>query len=107
MARTKANISQKLLAEKVHISSKHLSNIETSNTTVSLPIFLDIANELEVSPDTLLCDSMINAKQAYIKKISLLMKDCDDYEARFIEENLTQMLDSFRKLEKMRREKGS
>ena len=35
------------------------------------------------------------------------MKDCDDYEARFIEENLTQMLDSFRKLEKMRREKGS
>lgn len=50
---------------------------------------------------------MINAKQAYIKKISLLMKDCDDYEARFIEDNLTQMLDSFRKLEKMRREKGS
>lgn len=107
MARTKANRTQKSLADKVHITSKHLSNIETGNATVSLPVFVDIANELAVSPDTLLCDSMLNAKQAYIKKISLLMEDCDDDEARFIEENITRLLESFRKLEDMKRKKGS
>ena len=73
---------------------------------MSLPTFLDIVNALSTSADALLCDSMENAKSVYVKKISMLMQECDDYEARFLEENLTQMLESFRALEDMKREKN-
>lgn len=36
-------LSQEQLAEKVGISTTHLSHIETGNTKLSLPVFVDIA----------------------------------------------------------------
>ena len=100
-------MTQKALADAIHVSCKHISNIETGNATVSLPTLLDIVNALAVSADTLLCDSVVNAKNIYIKKISMLLEECNSYEARFLEENLTQTLKSFRTLEDMRRKHGS
>ena len=35
-------LSQEQLAEKVGISTTHLSHIETGNTKLSLPVFVDI-----------------------------------------------------------------
>ena len=49
--------SQEELAEKVDISVTHMSHIETGNTKLSLPVFLDIAQVLEVSTDELLGES--------------------------------------------------
>ncbi|MFR2512633.1 MAG: helix-turn-helix domain-containing protein [Lachnospira eligens] len=43
--------------EKVGISTTHLSHIETGNTKLSLPVFVDIAEALSVQTDELLYDT--------------------------------------------------
>ncbi|MBS7062722.1 MAG: helix-turn-helix transcriptional regulator [Eubacterium sp.] len=48
MFRKDCGLSQKQLAEKVGISTTHLSHIETGNTKLSLPVFVDIAEALSV-----------------------------------------------------------
>ena len=50
-------LSQEELAEKVNISTTHMSHIETGNTKLSLPVFVDIAAALEVRTDDLLDNS--------------------------------------------------
>lgn len=50
------NFSQEQLAEKVGISTTHMSHIETGNTKLSLPVFANIANALSVQTDELLYD---------------------------------------------------
>lgn len=50
------NFSQEQLAEKVGISTTHMSHIETGNTKLSLQVFVDIANALSVQTDELLYD---------------------------------------------------
>lgn len=52
--RKSKGISQEVLAEKVNISVTHMSHIETGNTKLSLQVFVDIANELDVRADELL-----------------------------------------------------
>lgn len=51
------NLSQEQLAEKVNISVTHMSHIETGNTKLSLPVFVDIAKVLSVRTDELLYDN--------------------------------------------------
>lgn len=48
--------SQDTLAEKVQISTTHLSHIETGNTKLSLQVLVDIARELNVQTDELIYD---------------------------------------------------
>ena len=50
------NLSQEQLAEKVGISTTHMSHIETGNTKLSLSVFADIASALSVQTDELLYD---------------------------------------------------
>ncbi|MCM1180479.1 MAG: helix-turn-helix domain-containing protein [Clostridium sp.] len=50
------HLSQEQLAEKVGISTTHMSHIETGNTKLSLQVFVDIANALSVQTDELLYD---------------------------------------------------
>lgn len=50
------NLSQEQLAEKIGISTTHMSHIETGNTKLSLQVFVDIANALSVQTDELLYD---------------------------------------------------
>ena len=47
-------MSQEQLAEAIGISVTHMSHIETANTKLSLPVFVDIATALEVTTDDLL-----------------------------------------------------
>ena len=53
-ARIRRGLSQKELAELVHITSQHISHIETARTKVSLPTLVDIANALNVDVGALL-----------------------------------------------------
>ena len=55
--RKDCGLSQKQLAEKVGISTTHLSHIETGNTKLSLPVFVDITEALSVQTDELLYDT--------------------------------------------------
>lgn len=57
--REKKQMTQEKLAENVGLSSTHISNIETAHTKVSLTSLVVIANELCVSLDELLSNSLI------------------------------------------------
>lgn len=71
--RKTCNLSQEQLAEKVGISTTHMSHIETGNTKLSLPVFIAIANTLSVQTDELLHDfSEINKTSAKNEIIALL-----------------------------------
>lgn len=71
--RKACNLSQEQLAEKVGISTTHLSHIETGNTKLSLPVFVNIAEALSVQTDELLYETLNN--KASVKQEIL---DCFD-----------------------------
>lgn len=70
------NYSQEELAEKVGISVTHLSHIETGNTKLSLPVFVSLAEVLQVHTDELLAGTTSNSTQLdYTKKEILSILD--------------------------------
>lgn len=52
--RKQQNLSQEQLAEKIGISTTHMSHIETGSTKLSLPVLVDLATTLKVKTDSLL-----------------------------------------------------
>ena len=48
------SLSQEALAEKVGISTTHMSHIETGNTKLSLPVLVRLASTLDVNTDDIL-----------------------------------------------------
>lgn len=75
------NISQEELAEKIDISTTHMSHIETGSTKLSLQVLVDIAQILEVSTDTLIFEKTSKLK---IQKIETILSDCNENEIAFI-----------------------
>ncbi|MDE7422544.1 MAG: helix-turn-helix domain-containing protein [Lachnospiraceae bacterium] len=84
IARIKCNITQEILANKIGITPQHVSNIETGNSSVSLPTLVAIANLLKVSVDELLCDTILISKQVFEKEAKELFSDCNEYEIRVL-----------------------
>ena len=78
--------SQEELAEKVDISVTHMSHIETGNTKLSLPVFLDIAQVLEVSTDELLGESGYESSSKALSEIAAVLECCSAKEAKVIAE---------------------
>lgn len=70
------NLSQEQLAEKVGISTTHMSHIETGNTKLSLPVFVDIADALCVQTDELLHDAPQNHKAALKGELAEMLDSC-------------------------------
>lgn len=79
-------LSQEKLAEKVGISTTHMSHIETANTKMSLPTFAEIATVLEVRTDELLYDNRPEARSVSINYITELLDDCTIQQVRIIED---------------------
>ena len=75
--------SQELLAEKVGISVTHMSHIETGNTKLSLPVFVALANELEVQTDDLLMDRPAE-KAVSISEADEILRACSTMQARIL-----------------------
>ena len=80
------NISQEQLAEKIGISTTHMSHIETGNTKLSLAVFVDIATALNVSTDDLLFPASANQKNAAFEEIQEVFNSCSPQEAKIIVE---------------------
>ena len=90
-------LSQEQLAERVGISATHMSHIETANTKLSLSVFVDIAEALEVQTDALLYDEPRNSTTGAMNEIAALLEGCDAAQARIIAEtarSLKQSLDA-------------
>lgn len=70
------NLSQEQLAEKVGISTTHMSHIETGNTKLSLPVLVDLAKVLSVQTDALLYDKPQISKTTMTDEIIDLLNSC-------------------------------
>ena len=76
--------SQEELAEKVEISTTHMSHIETGNTKLSLPVFVDIAGALEVRTDDLLENPATATTSTSLDEIATVLERCSAQEAKVI-----------------------
>lgn len=88
IARIQAGVTQEYLAEKVKISTTHLSNVERGTTKVGLNVIVDISKALHVSLDILLCNEVGTPYQKQIlnSKLADLLEDCDARELMVISE---------------------
>ncbi len=77
-------LSQEELAEKINISTTHMSHIETGNTKLSLPVFVDIAAALDVRTDDLLESRSPAALSAASEEIAAVLEQCSGQEAKII-----------------------
>ena len=77
-------LTQEELAEKVNISTTHMSHIETGNTKLSLPVLVDIATALEVRTDDLLNDNAIATTGTALDEIAAVLERCTVQESRVI-----------------------
>lgn len=77
IARIKKELTQEAVSEKVGVTPQHMSNIETGNSTVSLPTLVAIANEL-------LCDTVLKSGAVFSREAQAILDDCNEYEIRFL-----------------------
>lgn len=77
-------MSQEELAERVDISTTHMSHIETGNTKLSLPVLVAVAAVLEVRTDDLLNESAAISTSAAMEEIGNVLDRCSAYEAQII-----------------------
>ena len=90
-------LSQEELAEKVGISTTHMSHIETGNTKMSLPIFVEIASVLETRTDELLYDGSPIGRSASIEHIAEMLDNCTTQQVRIIEDIIKAIKESLDK----------
>ena len=81
-------LSQETLAEKIGISTTHMSHIETGNTKLSLQVFVDIAEALEVRTDDLLYDESTNSRTSSLSEINSLLENCTTQQIKIIEDSI-------------------
>ena len=89
-------MSQEQLAEKVGISTTHMSHIETGNTKLSLQVLVDISKALEVRTDDLLFDTP-SEKEISIKELTEILESCSAEETRIISDIAKALKISFNK----------
>lgn len=81
-------LSQEELSEKIGISTTHMSHIETGNTKLSLPVFVDLASALEIRTDELLSDGAPGLRSESTEEILRLLDSCSTQQVRIIEDIL-------------------
>lgn len=91
------NLSQEELAEKIGISTTHMSHIETGNTKLSLPVFVDLAAALEVRTDELLYDDSLAVRSSSIEEIVHILDACTTQQIKIIEDVLRATKTSLKK----------
>ena len=79
-------LSQEELAEKVGISTTHMSHIETGNTKLSLPVFVDLAHALEIRTDELISDGEPAIRSAAIEEIIHTLDSCTTQQIKIMKD---------------------
>ena len=80
------NLSQEQLAEKIGISTTHMSHIETGNTKLSLPVLVDISIVLGTTTDDLLFDAVDSQRNNATKDIQDVLNACSPQQAKVLAE---------------------
>ena len=84
--RRSQRLSQEQVAERIGISTTHMSHIETGNTKLSLPVLVDVAAMLGVSTDTLLFDAPASQRAEANESIKAVLESCTSKQAAIIAE---------------------
>ena len=79
-------LSKEPLTEIVDISTTHMSHIETGNTKLSLQVFVDLAEALQVNVDSLLTDVNMTNKQQTYQEIMDILDQCTPAQAQALKE---------------------
>lgn len=79
-------LSQEELAEKIGISTTHMSHIETGNTKLSLPVLVSIASVLEVQTDDLLFEQTNASRSNALNEIAGALDSCSPQELKIIQD---------------------
>lgn len=74
------SLSQETLAEKVGISTTHMSHIETGNTKLSLSVLVKLSQTLEVSTDEILFEHPNINNDIMTDKIIEILEKCTSQE---------------------------
>ena len=79
-------LSQEELAEKIDISTTHMSHIETGNTKLSLPVLVDISLALDVSLDELVFGNQNTGSIKTMDEIAGTLDSCNVKEKKMLAE---------------------
>lgn len=79
-------LSQEELAEKIGISTTHMSHIETGNTKLSLSVLVSIATILEVQTDDLLFEQASASRSSTLNEIASSLDKCSSQELKIIQD---------------------
>ena len=90
-------LSQDALAEKVGISTTHMSHIETGNTKLSLPVLVKLAEILGVHTDDLLFDNPPTAKVTPTDEIIVTLDGCSPQQTQILRDIIVAAKASFDK----------
>lgn len=98
-ARKNKGLSQEELAEKIYISTTHMSHIETGSTKLSLPVLVDIANALQISSDELLFGSTQQVQKIATERLEEFILNCSKEQAttiKLLAEKLSNLADTIK-----------
>lgn len=74
------NLSQEQLAEKIDISTTHMSHIETGSTKLSLPVLVKISETLNVAVD----DILFEQRNSFVPTSFSFLESCTPEEREII-----------------------
>lgn len=89
--------TQSDLADAISMSNTTISHIEVGTGKPELNTLVKIANALEVSLDSLLCDSLKVSEMAYRSEIARFLEGISSDEIRFLEETFPTILELYHK----------
>lgn len=78
--RLKHDLTQEKLAEKIEVSNAYIGQIERGERSLTLDTLIRLANQLGVTVDDLLQDSIEKGNEYYINKIKQIMVNRPDQE---------------------------
>ena len=90
-ARKKCGLNQAELAEKLNISTSHMSDIETGRSNFGIDIFMNITEILQVSADTLLRTNIPEVEAIYATEFKDLTEGCSAAEKEAMIQTLRNM----------------
>lgn len=94
--RQSKKVTQKLLSEMINTSASYISHIENGTKTMSLQIFVSIANALDVSADDLLAENLSSHSKAFDKEIISIFSGCTEEEMRLLLHSMKELKKSLR-----------
>jgi transcriptional regulator with XRE-family HTH domain len=96
--RLKHDWTQEKLAEKIDVSHAYIGQIERGERSLTLDTLVRLANQLGVTVDDLLNDSIEKSNEHYVNKIRQIVLKRSEKEQQMALEMITLMFSHFDKL---------